>query len=352
MTANSRIVLALCKGLILAVIAGLVAAAVSHDLELLRASPNKRGAYPEMIYGTCTMPGVGVAGADFADIYWSAKALRYGESAYHATTPDFADPFGRPKNYPSLMYWLYVPLARLEFWPALVVHTVFSFLAVFAASAFVLWKADCQRYIGPVLLAQASLFFLTPVGATDFERGQFDLLVAAIVALCFACSFVNRGVLVLAIVTGIAGALKWTSLPFLGCFSAFGFLLNSGRRRWAFFVLPWMTLLSTVVFWRGLQEYWSSIRYFDLDASPTGITLRDFFASALRQVVADCAHARARSSCVDSVTVRLRATPAVRGRKRAASSGPYQPGDLLCHYFVRVPHRDDSRNVTRCRRLG
>lgn len=263
----------------MAVLVGLVTAAVSHDVELLRALPNKASAYPVMIYGTYTMPEAGVAGADFGEIYLSARALRHGESAYRAATPALADPFGRPKNYPSLMYWFYVPLSRLAFWPALVIHTVFSLLAVFGASAFVLWKAGRGRNIGHVLLAQASLFFLTPIGVTHFERGQFDLLVAAIVALCFACSFVNRGVFVLAIATGIAGALKWTSLPFLGCFCALGFLLNSGRRRRAFFVLPLMTLLATVIFWSGLREYWSSIHYFDLDARPYGITLRHFLPS-------------------------------------------------------------------------
>ena len=276
MTAPNRIVLAFCRGLILAVIAGLMTAAVTHDFELLRASPNKTGAYPVMIYGTYTMPGIGVAGADFADIYMSAKALHHGESAYRASTAAFADPFGRPKNYPPLMYWFYVPLSQLAFWPALIVHTVFSLLAVFGASAFVLWQAGYRRHIAYVLLAQASLFFLTPIGVTHFERGQFDLLVAAIVALCFACSFVKRKLLVLAVATGIAGALKWTSLPFVFCFAAFGFLLSSGRRRWAFFLLPSTTLLATVVFWNSLREYWASIRYFDVDATPFGVTLRHF----------------------------------------------------------------------------
>jgi Glycosyltransferase family 87 len=274
MTPESRIAAGFCKGLIAAVMAGLVIAAISHDLELLRASRSKTGPYPQMIYTPLATPGTGAAGADFVDIYMSAQALRHGESAYKPTTPAFADPFGRLKNYPALMYWLYVPLTLLPFWPALVVHSVASLLALFGATVFMLRKACLDRHIGLVLLAQAGLFFLTPIGATHFERGQFDLLVAAMIALCFACTFVNRGIFVLAIATGMAGAVKWTSVPFLGCFSAFGFLLSSGRRRWAFFVLPCLTLLSTVVFWGSLHEYWESIRFFELNVRPSGLSLR------------------------------------------------------------------------------
>lgn len=276
MKLETRIASGFCKGLIAAVLAGLVVAALSHDLELLRASPTKTGAYPAMVYGAYRTPGTAVAGADLSDIYMSARALRHGESAYKPTSPAFADGWGRPKNYPPLMYWLYVPVSLLAFWPALIVHTGLLLLALFGASAFVLWNSGLRRHIGWLLLAQAGLFFLTPIGATHIERGQFDLLVAATIAVCFACSFVERGIFILAIATGMAGALKWTSLPFVGCFSAFGFLLSSGRRRWAFFVLPSVTLLATIVFWKSLQEYWVSIRHFDLDAKPAGVTMRHF----------------------------------------------------------------------------
>ena len=274
-----------CKGLIAAALASLVIAAVIHDLELLRAAPVKTGAYPQMIYLEYAMPGYNVAGADFADIYNSANALRHHESAYRPTSAEFADPFQRPKNYPSLMYWLYVPLTLVSFWPALVVHEVASLLAVFGAAAFALWKARLKRYVGLVLFAQASLYFLTPVGVTHFERGQFDLLVAAMFTLCFACSFVDQNVLLLAALTGVAGALKWTSIPFLACFAGFGFLLSTGRRRIAFFVLPLLTLLSTVVFWNGLKEYWQSIRYFDLDTPPYGVTLRHYLSPLVSKLV-------------------------------------------------------------------
>ena len=276
MSREARIAAWFCKGLVIATLAGTVLAALLHDLDLLQAARTPTLAYPMMIYSPYRTRGTTVAGVDFADIYTSASALRHGESAYRSKNPAFADPLGRLKNYPPLMYWAYVPLTLLPFAPALYLHTIGYLLVFFAASGFLLWKTGLRRHIAWVWAAQAGLYFLTPVGATHFERGQFDLLVAAVYTLCFACSVVDRRLLALGAVTGVAGALKWTSAPFLGCFSAFGFLLASGRRRWAFFLIPITMLGCTLVFWRSLQEYWVSIRYFDLDAKPLGLTLRYF----------------------------------------------------------------------------
>ena len=78
-----------------------------------------------------------------------------------------------PPGYPPPMNWLYLPLTYLSYVNALLVHTLVMPAALFAVSAFLLWKMQLQRHIAPVLLAQACLLLLTPIGFTHLERGQF-----------------------------------------------------------------------------------------------------------------------------------------------------------------------------------
>jgi len=283
---ESRIASWFCRGVIATVLIGLVVAALSHDLDLLSASPSQRR-FPTMNYNPLAVPGVKppAAGADFAQVYTSATALRNGDSAYRPTNPAFVDHFGRPSGYPPLMNWLYVPFSLLRYWPALILHSVLSLLLLLGVTVFALRTAGLQRHAPAVLLAQTCLYLLTPVGMTHLERGQFDLWVAATIVLCFACSYAPRGVLPLAVVTGLLGALKWTAAPFLGFFSALGFLLSSGRRRWAFAAIPLLMWLATIVFWKSVHEYWVTIRIYELNARPFGLTMQHFLPRTAAKLV-------------------------------------------------------------------
>jgi len=279
---GTRIARAFCLGLVGLVLAALVVATVEQEFRgLLTSRP--AGPYPQTIYALMTVPGTspipdtpGAAGADFSQVYTSAMALRHGESAYHPTSPQFADRFGRLPNYPPLMNWISVPLSLFRYYVALLIHTGLSLLALFGATAFVLVRMGLKRHVGAVLLVQASFFFLTPIGFTHFERGQFDLLVATSLLLCFACVFATRRPFGLAVLSGFLGALKWTAIPFLGCFAVLGFLLGSRSRRWAFVVMLAVVALATGPFWRGIQEYWASLRFYEVDPAPYGLTLQNF----------------------------------------------------------------------------
>jgi hypothetical protein len=212
-----RVVPGLCLGIIAVVLASLVGATLVHELEVLRSS-RIRPAYPPILYGLMPSPGTspvdgapGAAGGDFSQVYTSALALRHGESPYFPATPAFADRFGRPAGYPPLMNWLYVPLTFLSYYEALLVHCAFWLLALFAVTAVILWRMELARHIPLVLLAQSSLYFLTPVGFTHLERGQFDLLVATASALCVACIFLPRGVRGAALASGVLSAASPSS---------------------------------------------------------------------------------------------------------------------------------------------
>lgn len=279
---GTRIARLFCNGVFGAVLLALAAATLQHAFLGLLTSKADRP-YPQSIYDPMVVPGTspfsgapGATGADFSQVYTSAMALRHGESAYRPTSPQFADRFGRVPNYPPLTNWIYVPLTFLPYYVALLVHTGLSLLTLFGATVFVLMRMGLGRHVLRVVLLQSSLYFLTPIGLTHIDRGQFDPLVATSCLLCFVCVFAIRNPFRLAALSGFLGALKWTAIPFLGCFAVAGFLLGSRSRRWAFVVTLAVSALATALFWRGILEYWNSLRFYELDPAPSGLTLQHF----------------------------------------------------------------------------
>ena len=279
---GTRIARAFCFGLLGLVLVALVVATMEYEFGFLLTSKPAEP-YPQSIYTLMAVPGTspvsgapGAAGADFSQVYTSALALRHGESAYRPKSPQFADRFSRLPNYPPLTNWICIPLTLLPYYAALLVHTGLSLLALFGVTVFVLIRMGLRRHLWGVVLAQASLYFLTPIGFTHFERGQFDLLVATSFLLCFACVFARRNPFGLAALSGFLGALKWTAIPFLGCFAVLGFLLGARAKRWGFVVMLAVVALGTGLFWRGILEYWTSLRFYEIDPAPFGLTLQNF----------------------------------------------------------------------------
>ena len=225
---------------------------------------------------------------DFSQVYTSALALRHHASAYLPRSKRFRDHWRRAPGYPPLMNWVAVPLTLLRYDRALLLYTLLSAAGLLAARALVLLRGGERRAIIYVYVvgAQAALCFLTPVGVTHLERGQFDVLVATASALAVGCVFSSRTAFGLAVVAGFLGALKWTSAAFLGPFALLGFILASGAKRWAFFLIPLCMKVGTFPFWNELKEYWITIRVFEINAIPYGLTLPHFmprsFARAVR----------------------------------------------------------------------
>ncbi len=306
----TTIAVAFCTMTSALVLAALVLATVAHDFHLLRTSTISTP-YPMTIYGLMPAPGTspvrgapGASGADFSQVYTSALALRHGESAYRPTTPEFADRFHRPPGYPPLMNLLYVPLSFLSYYHAFLFHVIGSVVALLGASFLLLRKLALAQHFKWIALCTTTLYFLTPIGLTHLERGQFDLVTATSYVLVFGCLYLPGARFGWALASGIVGALKWTAVAFLGCYSALGFLIDSGIRRWHFALVPVVMLLSTVVFWPSLQEYWVTIQVYEIDAEPFGLTLQHFLPRTpaklvpvlLTLVVAGLVLLRARSS--------------------------------------------------------
>ncbi|HEV8245748.1 MAG TPA: glycosyltransferase family 87 protein, partial [Polyangiaceae bacterium] len=238
------IAVAFCIGVSAMVLAALILAAVAHDFRILRTSTVGQP-YPMPIYtlmaarGTSPVRGApGASGADFSQVYTSALALRHGESAYRPKSREFADRFNRPPGYPPLMNLLFVPVSFLSYYDAFLFHVVGSVVAFLGASWLLLRKLEFARLFKWIALATTTLYFLTPIGLTHLERGQFDLVTATSYVIAFGCLYLPGKRFGWATMSGLVGALKWTAVPFLGCFSALGFVLDSGIRRWHFALIP------------------------------------------------------------------------------------------------------------------
>lgn len=279
---TDRVVRSFCAAIVLAIVGGVVASVVVADVQLLRRS-TLPPPYPMTIYEPLPTPGSalspddkGAAGADFSQVYTSAKALRHGQSAYRPKSKRFLDHWGRPPGYPPLMNWVAVPISLLSYANALTLYSLLSGLGLLGVTAWLLWRGGAARHILPVAAAQTALYLLTPIGVTHLERGQFDLVVAITAALAVGCAMLPRAGLGMAIACGLLGALKWTSVSFLGCFAALGFLLGHGRKRAAFFAIPVAIAAGTFPFYRELLDYWTTIQVYEIDATPYGLTLQHF----------------------------------------------------------------------------
>lgn len=273
------------------VLAGLVVATLMFEWQLLRTSVVAQP-YPMPVYyliatpGTSDVPGSpGAAGADFSQVYTSAQALRHGQSAYRPKSKRYRDHWGRPPGYPPLMNWVAVPFSYVRYANALVLYSAVSLGGLLAAGVYLLRKLGLQRHAWRVGLAQLALFFLTPIGATHLERGQFDLVVATAATLSVGCMLLPAASFWTAPLSGLLGALKWTSVAFLGPLSGLGFVLGAGWRRWAMCLVPVMMAAGTFPFWESLKEYWTTIQVYEIDAAPHGLTLQYFMPRAVARAM-------------------------------------------------------------------
>jgi hypothetical protein len=282
----------LCFGVTLCVLLGLASATIRREYDLLREG-NEGRPYPSTIYFVLQLPKrsaaqnmlPGATGADFSQVYTSARSLRAGQSAYLNEKGRTTDIFGRPAGYPPLMNWIYVPITRYTYIDALIIHTAFWAVVLVLVSWWFLARMGLKRHWFALTTMMASLYFLTPIGYTHLERGQFDLVVATAAVLAMMCVVLPRNHLILATISGALGALKWTAVSYLGCFAALGFLVSPNRRRFMFMLIPSMMALGTFSFWQGVMEYWPTIQKYEIDAEPNGVTFEWFLPRPMVKVI-------------------------------------------------------------------
>lgn len=263
-------------------------------------------------------------GADFCQVYFSALALRHGQSAYEPDNAQFRDPLGRRPNYPPLVNWAYVPLTFLRYEDALIVHNFGSMFLFVAMAVVMLHALRAPRDSWVLALPIAFLTFLTCIGQSHFERGQFDFLSAgacfAAFALLFSADTATTALLV--VLAGLLGAAKWTSGPFLGTFCGVCFVASGPGRRWRFAAVAGVILLSVALLWQGVRDYWPSIEFYELNARTAGVSLRHFLPAPLSKSV--------QVICAALVLVALRRCPrSSRESALRAASLPFAVAMML-----------------------
>jgi len=228
---------------------------------------------------------LGALGADFAQVYYSAKALGHGESQYTPKSPEFQDPFGRKPNYPPFTNRLYIPLSLLPYYQAVTIHNFVSLGVFLGLAALMLKIFNLQAYAWKSMVFFLLLYFYTPLGFAHFERGQFDLWLASSYLLIFFSFFLHRRYVLPAVASGLLGALKWSSAPFIGTFSLMAFLGSNWKKSWVFW-LPGLTMILTaVVFLPEVREYWPSLQRYEFAARPAGISFMYFLPRTAAKVL-------------------------------------------------------------------
>jgi Glycosyltransferase family 87 len=275
----------LCWALLPAVLLAMSVTRLRGLLTVIRTGKNTASVSPAPVYGFLPVPGTapggpGALGADFSQVYFSAKAIASGDSAYAPANPAYRDRLGRLPNYPPLTNHIYVVLAGLPYDQALALHSVgtLGLYLVLSTVVLVAWKQ--ARYVAACAAVALLLGYSTPVGVSHFERGQFDWIVASSCLLAFCGLFETRGRLGLCLASGFLGAMKWTSAPFLGAMTALG-LFGSARRRLAFLATPLAFALSVLAFLPESVEYWPSLRRYELTAPPTPLSYEWLLPKAL-----------------------------------------------------------------------
>ena len=79
-----------------------------------------------------------------------------------------------------------------------------------------------------------------------------------------------------ALASGLFGALKWSSAPFIGTFSIMALLGSKRKKSWIFLLPGLVMVLTAVIFLPEVKEYWPSLQRYEFNASPAGISFMYF----------------------------------------------------------------------------
>lgn len=204
--------------LVLQLLAARNAMLLSSDL--LRGDGSVDRITPRPRYGAMRVPettaaveygAVGRIAADFAQIYFPAQAP---SPATELSGTDYQDPWQRPSRFAPGVHWLCsITICTLPYGYASLVHVWLQYLIFLASFAYAFRVLHVQRWLFWGVACVNVGLFLTPVGLSFLERGQFSLYVATAYIWVLLGVHVNRASFLT--VAALFGYLKWTSLPTL-----------------------------------------------------------------------------------------------------------------------------------------
>ncbi len=261
-------------------------------------------------------PAAKPLGADFSQVYFASLALRHGESGYKPVTPSYRDRFGRPPGYPPFMNWLYQALTFLPYTQAFLIHTLAG-IGMFLLCLFLYASKMQQRQrFWPMAGLVILLFFYTPIGLIHFERGQFEIFVAAALMLFMLTLNLERSGYILAVLCGILASMKWSTLPFLSTFGLLIFMFSSATQRKKILLIGGVMLVLLAAFPSQLLAYIEVVRHYEFEVNePLGYSFSYLMPGALAKAIPYLS-----TICIAVLLLRLRQDE--RARRFASASLP------------------------------
>ena len=146
---------------------------------------------------------------DFAQVYFPSKEFnklnknyRYGQF----------DPWNRSSRYaPFIHYLCAISYCKLDYGPASLVHIYLQLVLFYIAIAFVLFVLNTLKYLPLSLFLVNAGLFLTPVGLSWLERGQFSLYVA--ISYMFLILGILKKHTLFFLLSALFAFIKLTSFP-------------------------------------------------------------------------------------------------------------------------------------------
>jgi hypothetical protein len=179
-----------------------------------------RNLKPLPIYGFMRVPesplakkveGVNRLAADFAQIYFPSLNFSSLTQAY---TNETLDPWRRPSRYAPLIHAICsMSFCKFNYGYASFFHMAIQLLLFYISFVYAFKILHIKRYILHGILLVNFCLFLTPVGLSFFERGQFSLYVS-LSYLWIILGIINRNVLFM-ILSALFAYMKLTSFPFI-----------------------------------------------------------------------------------------------------------------------------------------
>jgi hypothetical protein len=217
-------------------------------------------------------------GSDFAQIYFPAQEITHLDNAYdHKKT---IDPWGRPSRYaPAVLSLCSVSICKLDYGYACLAQMLIQYFLFFLILYMSFMSLGINEYFWHTLLCANICLFLTPVGLSWFERGQFSLFVGSSFLLLVVGLLRKNPVLI--VVSTLIAFIKWTSFPVMVIFLAV-YLLNSRTiKEFRFGILIIALFASTIalltllpiLFVKGTGVFLLGLINQELNDNPTGLSL-------------------------------------------------------------------------------
>lgn len=252
--------------------------------DMIYGDSSDRGLFPAPLYPPWTIPAnaatrkhqaAGRIGGDFAVVYFPAQEPDSLGNGYDpAASPD---PWGRVSHYAPLVEFLCSrTICALDFGYACLFNLLIQLGLFYLTTFFVFRSLGNQKYFWFFLLFTDFCLFLTPVGLTWFESGQFSLYVAASYPLLLLGMEKKQAVWIAA--SAVFAFIKWISLPFTAVAFAMYLLTAKNRRELLYGVFNTLLFISvfallSIPFPHDTLLFIGRLVYQESHSTPQGLSL-------------------------------------------------------------------------------